>query len=104
MRKPDVTFVIRVCPMSVLSPCAARIAKEREGFFGFHDSNRCANCHIVPGGFELWGENGHCQGRAATRPLLAHMLRNRALKQWRTQDGRLMGYIFRKGGQVTYLA
>ncbi len=103
MRKPDVVFNIIVSPVSRLYPCAARIAKEQQGFFGFHDSQRCPDCKTLPAGYELWGENGHCQGHVDDRAHLAHMLRSKASKQWRMQDGRIMGYRFDRGSEITYL-
>lgn len=103
MKRPDVTFSITVNPVQRVYPCATRLAKESEGFFGFHDSTHCPECRYVQSGYELWGENGHKQGHADNRAQLAHMLRYHAGKQWRMKDGRIMGYRFDVGGMITYL-
>ena len=34
-----------------IQPCAERIAKEKQGLFGFHDSINCADCKKIDDGF-----------------------------------------------------
>lgn len=108
-RRPDYTFLITVSPVRDVYPCAERLAEESRGMFGFHDSERCAECKYVERGWELWTEQLHLCGRARTREELVHVIKARVVKQWRATTaveypkGSLIGYQFRMGGQLTYL-
>lgn len=102
MTRPDKVFVISVCPVTRYHPCELAQAESERGFYCHNP--RCKDCRREPDGWELWGENGHCQGSAPTRERLAHMLRHKARQQWKTRDGRLMGYRFRIGAVQSYYA
>lgn len=102
MLKPDVVFTVRVCPVFHVFGCAEKQAQEARGLFGFHLFTSCPNCKVVFSGWQFWGENGHLQGNAPTRALMAHWLKRSAMRQWRTKAGQLMGYRFVSGGTMHY--
>ncbi len=109
MRKPDITFKVYVCPIVRVHHCATVREQESRGLFGFHSSAHCPDCQCATSGYELWGENGHLQGRADTRAQLAHVLKAHARKQWigsklGPNPGALFGYVFRVGSEQRYLA
>jgi hypothetical protein len=37
-------------------------AEENRGLFGFHNYTVCPDCQLIPDGWQMWGQNGHCQG------------------------------------------
>jgi hypothetical protein len=57
------TFHITVHPIAHVHSCATKRAEEARGLYGFHQFTSCPDCQVTPDGFELWGENGHMQGR-----------------------------------------
>ena len=59
---PRPPFQITIRPVKWLTPCAAYHAEQARGLIGFHNSDKCPDCKIEAGGFDLWGENGHLQG------------------------------------------
>ena len=99
MKKADCFFVVRVCERWTVRGCAEKHMQEARGLYGFHDFTRCPKCEVRFAGWEFWGENGHKQGSAETREMLAHWLRYQARRQWLMKDGRTMGYRFRVGGR-----
>jgi hypothetical protein len=100
--RAEVYFVVSVSESWRLVGCAAKRDQEAHGLFGFHSFTSCPDCVLTFEGWELWGENGHKQGAAKDRAGLAHMLRYRAMRPWRMQDGRLMGYRFKRGGKIYF--
>lgn len=108
MQKPDYVFVITVHPVFRVIACAAKLEQELNGMFGFHQFTTCPNCQVISEGYELWGENGHKQGKLSDRRILAYWLKNNAIKQWRTSTdqeypkGSLIGYRFKVGGALYY--
>jgi hypothetical protein len=102
MRKPDVTFAVTVSRVSRVIGCQKKQDEENRGLFGFHSFASCPDCQVIPYGWEMWGENGHCQGSAPTREQLTHWLRVKARSQWKTQAGLMMGYRFRVGSTIYY--
>lgn len=56
-------FRMEARPTHRLTPCAKMLAEQARGLFGFHNSEDCPNCKREFLYFELWGENGHLQGR-----------------------------------------
>lgn len=104
IRKPDVSFVITICPVFDVFGCAAKMADEARGFFGFHQFTQCHECSVVSRGYEFWGENGHLQGHSpADRRELAARLRYLAAKQTRMRDGRIMGNRIQMGQAQYYV-
>jgi hypothetical protein len=105
IKRPDLTFMVNVCTVEDIYPCEARKADEARGFFGFHNSDKCPDCKIIPRGWEMWGENGHLQGQAHDREHMVYWIGYKAKQQWPTQAVRngIMGYRFRKGGTLRYL-
>lgn len=109
MRKPDHVFTITVHLVYVLVSCDEKQAEEAKGLFGWHPFTTCKACKLIFNGYELWGENGHCQGHISRgRNHLAACLRMRASKQWVAQTdveypkGALIGYRFKVGGPLYY--
>lgn len=62
------TFTISICKIYWLTPCADYRAEHARGLIGFHNTDKCPSCLKEEGGFELWGENHHCQGRVSSYP------------------------------------
>lgn len=100
-RKPDHTFTVRVCPVVYVHRCAARRAEESRGLYGFHDS-RCPDCRIEHAGFEMWGQNGHCQAEVNSVDAMRYWIARKAREQWR-RDGALWGYRFERGAEMRYI-
>jgi len=104
MRKSDVFFTVTVQPVFYVTSCPEKLAQESRGAFGCHLFASCPNCQVAAAGWEFWGENGHRQGSARDREHLTYWLKRKAREQWKTQDGRLMGYRFRVDGPNYYRA
>ena len=104
MIKPDLTFVVTICPVFDVHGCAEKQAQESRGMFGFHSFTTCPQCRVIARGYQYWGENGHCQGSAANQEGMKYWVARKAREQWRTRDGKLMGYRFRVGQPLYYRA
>lgn len=100
MKRADVFFRVSVSEAYTVHGCAAKRDQEARGLIGFHFFESCPDCRKVFRGYELWGENGHKQATADNRAGLAWLLRHKAMRPWIMQDGRTMGYQFRKGGKI----
>ncbi len=102
MKKSDVVFFVSVHRVYRVVGCDTKRDQETRGLFGFHNYDRCPNCRMIPSGWEMWGENGHKQGIAENTAQLAHWLKTTARRQWKIQDGKIMGYRFRLNAAMYY--
>ena len=108
LQRPNVAFVVTVSPVYVVHSCAAKLAEEKRGIFGCHSWHPnsfkpCQECKVTFRGYELWGDNGHCQGEAKDRKDLAWLLRHLAGKRWPADAGGLMGFRFKRSrGSIYY--
>jgi hypothetical protein len=103
MKRPDAVFTITINPRFYVTGCAEKNAQEERGVFGCHQYTTCPNCKVTSDGYEFWGENGHKQGSADDHGHMRYWVGLKARHQWRMQDGGIMGYRFRKGGNIYYI-
>jgi len=61
-------FTISIQPKYTLTPCQKMLDEENRGLIGWHRFSTCPDCQHTPAGAELWGENGHLQGRLREMP------------------------------------
>jgi hypothetical protein len=103
MKRPDSTFAISVQRVYDVYGCAEKREDEQRGLFGFHRYVDCPHCRVIPRGYEFWGENGHCQGSVSDRSGMVYWIARKVREQWRTRDHGIMGYRFRRGGDIHYV-
>jgi Zn ribbon nucleic-acid-binding protein len=109
LSKPDAVFVVRVHPTYRIVHCAEYNAQEQRGLFGCHDWKHCPQCQVIDNGFQMWGENGHCQASGFNRDQMRNWIKIKAREQWPQREpytlrviGRY-GYRFRAGSPLYYV-
>ena len=54
-------FKVKIHAVFKVHSCPAKLAEEARGMWYWHQFVTCPDCQVEPGGFEVWGSNGHKQ-------------------------------------------